>query len=128
MSDAFTLLPIAAIAATLSGCCALAPCHPSAALVGAVVTTNGVPVEASRITLYGSKIRTNANGCFKARLPDALPFTFAATAEGYKSIEVTARPGTYRAQISLASTKSPEVSRIEWSAISTLEYENFSCP
>lgn len=125
--NAFALLLMVAMASALSGCCALAPCHPATALIGTVVSENGASVEAARITLYGKNVRSNARGCFKARFPDALPFTFTATAEGYKSIEVKARPGTYRAKISLASTESSEASRIEWSAISTLEYEDSSC-
>ena len=129
MSTAFALLAVTAISVALSGCCTLAPCHPATALVGTVTTSNGAPVEASRITLYGTNVPIiNAKGCFKVRLSDALPFTFVVTAEGFKSVEVKAKPGFYRAKVSLVSVQSSEGSQTEWLAIPASEYETSFCP
>ncbi len=128
MLKALALLLVAPGSVILSGCCALMPCHPATALVGAVAASSGAPVQDSRVALYGTNIRTDAKGCFKARLPDALPFTFVVAAEGYKTIEIKAKAGFYRAKVSLAPLQSSEASRAEWLTISSGEYEASSCP
>ena len=128
MPKALALLLVAPGSVVLAGCCALLPCHPATALVGAVAASNGAPIAKSRVVLYGINVRTNAKGCFKARLRDALPFTFVVAAEGYKTIEMKAKPGFYRAKVSLAPLQSSEASRAEWLAISSGEYEVSSCP
>lgn len=112
----------------LAGCCAFVPCHPATALVGTVVAADGAPASSVRLTLYGSRVSTDSKGCFKVRIPDALPFTFGAAAEGYKPVEVVAKPGFYRAKVNLVPVQSTEASRAEWLSISSSEYEGFSCP
>src|SRR5436190_10658652 len=122
MPNTLAPLLVATLSVVVSGCCALAPCHPATSLVGTVVTSNGAPIAAGRITLYGTSVPTDAKGCFKVRLPDALPFLFVVAAEGYRSVEVEVKPGFYRAKVSLASVQSPEASRADWFAISPSEY------
>lgn len=104
------------------------PCHPATALVGTVTASNGAPIEVSRVVLYGTNFRTDTKGCFRAQLADALPFTFVVVAEGYKALDMKAKPGFYRAKVSLAPLQSSEASQAEWLVISSSEYEGSSCP
>ena len=116
------------LASALAGCCAFVPCHPATALVGTVATADGAPASSIKLSLYGTSVPTDSKGCFKVRLPDALPFTFVAAAEGYKPVEVKAKAGFYRSKVNLVPVQSTEASRAKWLSISASEYEAFSCP
>jgi len=113
---------LAVFSTYLAGCCALAPCHPATSLVGVVKDSTGVPIANATVMLYGSSNLTDANGCFKMRFADALPFAFGVAAAGFKSAEVKAKPGFYRVQVELATAQSAESSRIEWRESSADEY------
>lgn len=108
----------------LTGCCAFAPCHPATSLVGAVLNADGLPVANANVVLYGTTSTTDSKGCFKMRVAGALPFTFAVTAQGYKSAEIEAKSGFYNVQTKLVPTQSSEKSQIEWVSISPAEYRS----
>jgi hypothetical protein len=118
---------IAASALALSGCCGFVACHPATAVVGNVVTEHGVAPQSFRVSLYGSILSTNAAGCFKSRVADALPFTLVTSSEGFKPAEVEAKRGFYRVKVVLAPVGSSQSSRVEWTAISASEYDAASC-
>ena len=108
----------------LVGCCDFVPCHPATSILGSVATIDSQPVGNAEITLYGSKRTTDEKGCFKMRIADGLPFTFEVAALGYKSATIEAKPGFYRVQAKLASSRSVEQSNIVWFSISAAQYES----
>lgn len=127
MPHAFTVPSVLVATLVLSGCCAFVPCHPATALVGTVVSPEGTPVASAQINLYGSKLATNSGGCFKARLADALPFTFVVAAPGYKAVQVAAKSGFYRTSVVLFPEQAAQSSRVDWFLLSAKEYEEVSC-
>ena len=114
------LFPFTAV--YLTGCCMFMPCHPGTWAFGSVTDFKGQPIEYATVSLYGSKQITNSEGCFNFSLADALPFTFTATATGYKSIEVPSKPGHYHVRVKLAPMDSSNSSEVIWKKISTEEY------
>ena len=126
MRSLFALFFPTAMCIAITGCCAFVPCHPATSLVGAVLNSDGLPVANANVALYGTKSTTDSKGCFNMQVADALPFTFAVTAQGYKSAEIEAKPGFYNVQTKLAPTQSAEKSQIEWVSISSAEYRSFT--
>ena len=73
-------------ASLLSGCCMFFPCHPGLWAYGRVTRAGTEePVVGASVSVFGTTIRTSADGCFKLQLADALPFTFTVTGTGYKA-------------------------------------------
>ena len=62
-------------ASLLSGCCMFFPCHPGLWAYGRVTRAGTEePVVGASVSVFGTTIRTSADGCFKLQLADALPF------------------------------------------------------
>lgn len=111
----------------LSGCCYFTPCHPGTYVAGTVTdgTSNQGIADAS-VLLYHYETQTSASGCFSFGGPDALPFEFRVSANGYKPVKIEAIPGSYQATIVLIPEDTPgdsysklrEVSREEYAALS----------
>lgn len=116
------LFLISFIAVYLTGCCMFVPCHPGTWALGSVLDTTGKPIKNATVSLYGSNQITNSEGCFKFHLADGLPFTFTATATGYKSIEVPSKPGHFYIKVKLAPMNSNNSSEVIWEEISSKKY------
>jgi hypothetical protein len=127
MAIDITSILVGSVTLSLAGCCSFAPCHPATAVVGSILDTSGSPVSAARVVLYGTNFTANSSGCFKGRLPDALPFTLVVAADRYKTVESPPKAGFHRLQVKLAPSGSAEQSQIEWSSITSTEYESSSC-
>jgi len=108
--------------ALLTGCCGFVPCHPGTWVTGSVLTADGQALPGARVTLYGTTKTTNAVGCFNSHVSNALPFTFAASAAGYKTAETRAMPGFHRVQVKLVASESLASSQVEWFPISEADY------
>jgi hypothetical protein len=106
----------------LSGCCSFVPCHPGTKAIGHVTNLNGRPIEGAVVTLYGSEEVTDAEGCFRFELADALPFVLTVTASDYKRLEVHRKIGTYNITVNLAPINSAESSSITWTELGSYEY------
>ena len=98
------------------------PCHPGTRAFGFVTDMKGEPIENATVSLYGSEQITKSKGCFNFNLADGLPFTFTATAVGYKPIEVPSKPGHYIIKVKLAPVNSNNSSEAIWKEISSEEY------
>ena len=100
----------------LGGCCGLVPCHPATYVTGRVVSTSGAPISGVAITLFSSSTSSDSSGCFSLGGPDALPFEFAVSADGYKPVRVAARPGRFQVSVVLAPSSSSANGAVSWLA------------
>ena len=62
----------------------------------------GVPLVGARVSVFGTTIKTGANGCFESSLADALPFEFSVEDVGYKTVVSKPPRGFFRSTVALA--------------------------
>ena len=119
------LIPIA-IAAGLSGCCAIYPCHPGTSVLADVVDAqSGEPINGATVNLFGTKTSCAGNS-FKLHLPSAWPNTITVSAPGYMTAESPAQFGTFRVQAKLSREGSAEQGSITWVSVSSAVYASAS--
>jgi len=119
------VLIVVVIAVSLSGCCALYPCHPVTSIYGNVVSqSSGITIPSAFLSLYGNKFSSSQNGCFKFYSADAIPFVLNASANEFKPVESPAEAGFYNVTISLAPKTSGSASIINWSSVSEEEFNS----
>lgn len=110
----FTLAVLASLA--LSGCRTFVPSHPGLWVYGTVAQVGtGVPLVGAHVSVFGTTIKTGANGCFKLSLADALPFEFSVEDVGYKKVVSKPPRGFFRSTVALAQDGSDGVSAVSWS-------------
>jgi hypothetical protein len=111
----------------LSACCYFMPCHPGTYIAGTVRdAVSHRPISNAVVRLYFYEARTPDSGCFALGGPDALPFEFAVSAPGYKSMAVKAVPGSYWATVTLVPEGSAGASNSELREVSRERYAGFS--
>lgn len=117
----------AVIAATLVGACVFGPGHPRTWAVGVVSANGASPIAGATVSLFSTKAVTPSSGCFKLQLSSALPLTLAASAPGYKPVEVPAKFGFYRVEVTLEPESSNRASSITWRPSSEGEVLHATC-
>jgi hypothetical protein len=99
----------------LSGCCALAPCHPAITVAGRVVAASGEPVVGAAVKAHSKSGVADAKGCFLLYGADALPFEFLVEASGFKPLRVDMKAGSYQAQVVMAPLNTSQGSSLQLS-------------
>ena len=107
------------------------PCHPGSYMYGVVTDgISGQPISNAAVRLYHYQTQTAPSGCFALGGADALPFELGISASGYKSVVVTAVPGSFKVAVTLEPVGNSTKSSATLSDISPEKYAELSqgCP
>ncbi|RYX80126.1 hypothetical protein EON83_29955 [bacterium] len=118
---------VATAAVVFLSACAFGPGHPRTWVYGVVHGSAALPINGATISLYSGKTVASKTGCFKLQLSSALPLSLSASAPGYKPIEVPAKFGFYRVEVTLENSESIKPSSVSWHESSESEVANAAC-